>query len=420
MAPPKRPPPPKGPPPKRPPPPPLPPGKKPAAPPATSEAKKRPVEVKPAESSPNKQRRGSHLHIKAPVTLRDVNVFQRRQQVGEGTYGSVFVGADKKTGEVVALKRINTEEEENGFPLTAIREVKILKALSHPNVVELKEIVTSKGNVFMVFEYLEFDLTGIIETPEIKLTQDHVKSWSKQLLSGVHYMHVNKIIHRDLKSSNLLINRKGELKIADWGLARSWNPEMRRLTNRVITLWYRPPELLLGAVEYTPKIDMWSVGCIIVEMFRRGGLVKGSNESTQLDLIFRIMGHPTNQEWPNVDKLCPLWKNYKPQTEAESLPRKLREELKSRLPANAISWMTPHAMDLIDNLLAYDPDKRWSAAQALTAEWFFDTPMPKPAGELNMKFGVDSAHEWEARKKHKEMMALRKERAAQLAAVNAK
>ena len=133
----------------------------------------------------------------------------------------------------------------------------------------------------MVFEYLEFDLTGIIETPEIKLTQDHVKSWSKQLLSGVHYMHVNKIIHRDLKSSNLLINRKGELKIADWGLARSWNPEMKRLTNRVITLWYRPPELLLGAVEYTPKIDMWSVGCIIAEMFRRGGLLKGSNESTR-------------------------------------------------------------------------------------------------------------------------------------------
>jgi cyclin-dependent kinase 12/13 len=358
--------------------------------------------------------------------LRDVTVFQRRQQVGEGTYGSVFVGADKKTGEVVALKRINTEEEENGFPITAIREVKILKALNHPNVVELKEIVTSKDsgdipkNVFMVFEYLEFDLTGIIETPEIKLTQDHVKSWSKQLLSGVHYMHVNKIIHRDLKSSNLLINRKGELKIADWGLARSWNPEMKRLTNRVITLWYRPPELLLGAVEYTPKIDMWSVGCIIAEMFRRGGLLKGSNESTQLDLIFRLMGHPTYEEWPNVDKLCPLWKNYKPQEECDILPRKLREELKTRLPTNAISWMTPHAMDLIENLLAYNPDKRWSAAQGLTAEWFFDNPMPKPAGALNMKFGVDSAHEWEARKRHKEMIAMRKERAAQLAAVNAK
>ena len=137
-------------------------------------------------------------------------------------------------------------------------------------------------------------------------------------------------------------------------------------------------------------------------------------------MIFRTLGHPTKEEWPNVDKLCPLWKNYKPQGEKDALPRKLREELKARLPTNAISWMTPHAMDLIDNLLAYNPDKRWSAAQALTAEWFFDNPMTKPASELNMKFNVESAHEWEARKKHKEMMAMRKERAAQLAAANAK
>jgi cyclin-dependent kinase 12/13 len=336
-------------------------------------------------------------------------------------FRSVFVGADKVTGEVVALKRINTEEEENGFPITAIREVKILKALNHDNIVQLKEIVTSKDqgdipkNVFMVFEYLEFDLTGIIETPEIKITQDHIKSWSKQLLKGVHYMHTNKIIHRDLKSSNLLINRRGELKIADWGLARSWNSEMKRLTNRVITLWYRPPELLLGCINYSTKIDMWSVGCIIAEMFRRGGLLKGSSEASQLDLIFRVMGHPTTEDWPNINKMCPLWKNYEPKSSDEVLPRRLREELKNRLPAAATSWMTPHAMDMIDNLLAYNPDKRWSAAQALTAEWFFDNPLVKTADQLNMKFGVDSAHEWEARKKHKEMMAQRKARAEQLA-----
>jgi len=122
----------------------------------------------------------------------------------------------------------------------------------------------------MVFEYLEYDLTGILETPEIRFTQDHLKSWSRQLLQGVHYMHRNKVIHRDLKASNLLVNKKGQLKIADWGLARSWNSEMKRLTNKVITLWYRPPELLLGCLEYTPKIDMWSVGCknhVLVFMF---------------------------------------------------------------------------------------------------------------------------------------------------------
>jgi len=327
---------------------------------------------------------------------------------------SVFVGADKATGEVVALKRINTEEEENGFPITAIREVKILKALNHDNIVQLKEIVTSKDNgdipknVFMVFEYLEYDLCGIIETPEIKISQDHIKSWSHQLLKGVHYMHINKIVHRDLKASNLLINRRGELKIADWGLARSWNSEMKRLTNRVITLWYRPPELLLGCIEYSTKIDMWSVGCIIAEMFRRGGLLKGANETNQLDLIFRTMGHPTTEDWPNIHRMCPLWQNFEPKDGSEAFPRRLREELKSRLPTNAMNWMTPHAIDLIDNLLAYNPEKRWSAREALTAEWFFDNPLVKTADKLNMKLGVDSAHEWEARKKHREMLEKRK------------
>jgi cyclin-dependent kinase 12/13 len=378
----------------------------------TAAGTKRPAEqAKGAPPGGRQQRR--RVSLKAPVVMRGVTAFQKKHQVGEGTYGSVFMGADQVTGEIVALKRINTEEEENGFPITAIREVKILKALSHDNIVQLKEIVTSKDhgdipkNVFMVMEYLDYDLTGVIETPEIKISQDHIKSWSNQLLKGVHYMHINRIIHRDLKASNLLINRRGELKIADFGLARSWNPEMRRLTNRVITLWYRPPELLLGCMKYSPKIDMWSVGCIIAEMFRRGGLLKGTNEAHQLDLIFKMMGHPTTADWPNIHKMCPLWKNYEPKEGEEGLPRRLREDLKSRLPTNAMNWMTSSAMEVIDNLLAHNPDKRWSAAQALTAEWFFDDPIVKPASKLNMKFSVDSAHEWEARKKHKEMMAQR-------------
>lgn len=344
------------------------------------------------------------MKIMEPVTLRDVNIFEKKDKLGQGTYGSVFKGKDKVNGEIVALKRINTEQEENGFPITAIREVKILKALSHQNIVKLKEIVTSKEkgqipkNVYMVFEYLEYDLTGILETPEIRFSQDHIKSWSQQLLSGVHYMHTNKIIHRDLKASNLLINKKGELKIADWGLARSWNNEMKRLTNRVITLWYRPPELLLGAVEYGPKIDMWSVGCIIAEMFRRSGFLKGANELMQLDLIFKVAGHPTKESWPNIHKKCPSWKNYEKQALEHPMPRRLREVLRDRLPHP--SWMTDKAKDLIDNLMILNPDKRWSAFQALDADYFFEDPIVKPASKLNMRFNVGSVHEWEARKKH--------------------
>jgi len=256
-------------------------------------------------------KRSSLSRMKPPTDLRDVKVFLKKAKIGQGTFGSVFMGEDTQNSkEIVALKRINAAQEENGFPITSIREIKILKALNHPNIVILKEMVTSKEkegipkSVFMVFEYLEYDLTGILETREIRMSQDHIKSWSHQLLKGVHYMHTNKVIHRDLKASNLLISKSGRLKIADWGLARSWNDQMKRLTNRVITLWYRPPELLLGCTAYSPKIDMWSVGCIIAEMFRRSGFLRGQTEAEQLKLIFEKCGHPTPGDWPGKNLLC--------------------------------------------------------------------------------------------------------------------
>lgn len=354
------------------------------------------------------------ISIKKPTVLRDVSVFHRKHKVGQGTYGEVFMGADKVTGEIVALKRINTEQEENGFPITAIREVKILKALEHKNIVKLKEIVTSKEqnganegiprNVYMVFEYHEYDLTGILQSNEIRLSQDHIKSWSQQLLAGTHYMHVNKIIHRDLKASNILIGKNGQLKIADWGLARSWNADMKRLTNPVVTLWYRPIELLLGCKEYSPKIDIWSVGCIIAEMFRRDGLLKGiDGEASQLNLIFQMCGHPDVNEWPNIRQMCPLWTNYEPRPDEKPLPCKLAKVLKQRLPHP--HWMTNSAIDLIKNLLTYDPEKRWSASKALGADYFFENPMVKDSSKLHMKFGVDSVHELSIRQKHISMRA---------------
>lgn len=347
--------------------------------------------------------------MRKPKVLRDVNVYQEKYQVGQGTYGSVFVGADKQTGEIVALKRINTEQEENGFPITALREVKILKALDHKNVVKLKEIVTSKEknsipkNVFMVFEYHEYDLTGILETPEIRFTSEHIKSWSFQLLCGVHYMHKNNIIHRDLKASNLLINRNGELVIADWGLARSYNKSMKHLTNGVVTLWYRPIELLLGCKEYSNKIDMWSVGCIIAEMFRRSGLLKGHNEASQLNLIFNTCGQPTRELWPDIGRLCPLWKNHEPRATETPKPSRLDKVLRERLPYPG--WMTANAVKLISNLLTLNPSDRLSAQEAISSDYFYEKPcVKKDARELSMNFGVDSVHEWEARKKHEQRL----------------
>jgi len=347
------------------------------------------------------------VKIIKPTVLRDVSVFDKKHQLGKGTYGDVFMGSDRETKEIVALKKINTEQESNyGFPITTIREVKILKALTHVNIVKLKEIVTSKEqrddvsenntipkSVYLVFEYHEFDLTGILGTRQIRFTQDHIKSWSMQLLQGVHYMHVNKIIHRDLKAANILIGRNGELKIADWGLARTWNERMEKLTNPVITLWYRPPELLLGCKKYSPKIDMWSVGCIIAEMFRRTGLLTGTNDASQLDLIFKTLGHPTVGDFPEIHELCPQWTKLQPKNEESTLKCRLRETLKQNLPNPR--WVTENAITLIQNLLAYNPAKRWSAMKACQeAEYFYEAPSFKPAKDLCMKFGVDAAHEW--------------------------
>lgn len=257
----------------------------------------------------------------------------------------------------------------------------------------------------MVFEYLEYDLTGVLETPEIRLTQDHVKSWSQQLLHGVHYMHKNKVIHRDLKASNLLINRNGELKIADWGLARSWNKDMKRLTNKVITLWYRPPELLLGMIDYSTKIDMWSVGCIVAEMFRRSAFLRGQNETNQLELIYKVCGTPNTQEWPLLETKCRHWNRFKPGPNDKIYPNRLAQCLREKLPHP--KWMTDDAVKMIGKLMEKNPDERWSAEKALDADYFFETPIVKRANELNMKFAVTSVHEMDCRKKFEQNEAKR-------------
>jgi serine/threonine protein kinase len=252
--------------------------------------------------------------------------------------------------------------------------------------------MTPSNVLYMVFDYHEYDLKGILKTPEIRLTQDQIKSWSYQLLEGTHYMHLNKIIHRDLKTSNILISKSGQLKIADLGLARSWNAEMKNLTNGVVTRWYRPIELLLGARKYSPKIDMWSVGCIIAEMIRRNVLLKGGDsEFSQLNVIFQTCGHPDVNDWPDIRRICPLWSSYEPAKDEKLLPNRLAKVLTQRLPNP--EWMTDNAVVLIQNLLTHNPEKRWSASEGLRAEYFWETPAVKMAHELSMELGVEHVHE---------------------------
>ncbi|KAK6138267.1 hypothetical protein DH2020_028014 [Rehmannia glutinosa] len=238
---------------------------------------------------------------------RSVDCFEKLEQIGEGTYGQVYMAREIKTGEIVALKKIRMDNEREGFPITAIREIKILKKLHHENVIKLKEIVTStdgnkyRGGIYMVFEYMDHDLTGLADRPGMRFSVPQIKCYMRQLLTGLHYCHVNQVLHRDIKGDH-----------------------NANLTNRVITLWYRPPELLLGTTKYGPAVDMWSVGCIFAELLNGKPIFPGKDEPEQLNKIFDICGTPSEEIWPGVSKI-PWYNNFKP---TRLVKRRLREQFR--------------------------------------------------------------------------------------------
>ncbi|KAG1175005.1 hypothetical protein G6F71_004475 [Rhizopus microsporus] len=293
-------------------------------------------------------------------------LFEKIGQVGEGTYGKVYKARNGKTGKLMALKRIRMKNEKDGFPITAVREIKLLQKLKHEKIIELQQIMVSKGCVYMVLEYMDHDLSGILGHPNFTFQPSHAKSLVKQMLEGLAYLHHMGILHRDIKGSNLLINNKGELKIADFGLARVFEKnETQDYTNRVITLWYRPPELLLGATAYGPAVDIWSVGCIMLEFFTGKAIFNGVDEISQLDSIYRIMGTPTVDTWPTLTEL-PWYELVRP---TEVYAPKFKELYGSLL--------SPGALELSQSLLSMDPQKRPTAAEALEFA-YFKTEQPEP------------------------------------------
>lgn len=304
---------------------------------------------------------------------RSVDEFERLNKIDEGTYGVVYRARDKITGDIVALKKVKMEKEREGFPLTSLREINILLSFHHPSIVDVKEVVvgSSLDSIFMVMEYMEHDLKGLMETMKQPFSQSEVKCLMLQLLSGVKYLHDNWVLHRDLKTSNLLLNNRGELKICDFGLARQYGSPLKPYTHLVVTLWYRAPELLLGTKQYSTAIDMWSLGCIMAEFLAKEPLFNGKTEFDQLDKIFRTLGTPNEKIWPGFAKLPGVKVNF---------VRQPYNRLREKFPPTSFSGrptLSEAGFDLLNKLLTYDPEKRITADDALNHDWFREVPLPK-------------------------------------------
>jgi cyclin-dependent kinase 2 len=285
--------------------------------------------------------------------------YERIEKLGEGTYGVVYKAKDIYKNEIVAIKKIRLENEDEGMPSTAMREIAILKELNHPNIVHLKDViyVPSEKKLSLIFEYLEHDMKKFMKTLTGPLNSDQVRSFSRQLFEGIIHCHNRRIIHRDLKPQNLLIDpNSGILKIADFGLARAFSVPIRTLTHEIETLWYRAPEVLLGQKEYSLGVDIWAIGCIFAELHERKPLFMGDSEIDQIFKIFQFHGTPNEKTWPGVSHIP----DFKP-----SFPR-----FKAVNPYESFKNMKPDAIDLLLKLISLDPAKRISAVEALKHPYF--------------------------------------------------
>ncbi|KAK5442597.1 serine/threonine protein kinase, CMGC, CDC2/CDK subfamily [Exophiala xenobiotica] len=321
-------------------------------------------------------------------------------KLGEGTFGEVSKARSKKTGQLVALKKILMHNEKDGFPITALREIKLLKQLDHVNILKLEEMAverpknaSKKPSMFMVTPYMDHDLSGLLENPEVNFTEAQIKCYMKQLLEGCTYLHENKILHRDMKAANLLINNRGILQIADFGLARPYHDDppraghgggeaTREYTTLVVTRWYRPPELLLQLRKYTTAIDLWGVGCVFGEMFKRKPILAGNTDLNQAQIIFDLVGSPT-------DSTMPGWREL-PGCEGVT-------EFEHRQPtlSRVFRELSPLGLSLLGEFLKLDWHKRINAMDALKHPYFHTDPLPARPGDLPT---FEDSHELDRKK----------------------
>ncbi|KAG7170942.1 cyclin-dependent-like kinase 5 [Homarus americanus] len=285
--------------------------------------------------------------------------YEKLEKIGEGTYGTVFKAKNRETQEIVALKRVRLDDDDEGVPSSALREICLLKELKHKNIVRLHDVLHSDKKLTLVFEHCDQDLKKYFDSLNGEIDPDIVKSFLFQLLRGLEFCHSRNVLHRDLKPQNLLINKNGELKLADFGLARAFGIPVRCYSAEVVTLWYRPPDVLFGAKLYNTSIDMWSAGCIFAELANAGRpLFPGSDVDDQVKRIFKLLGTPTEETWPGMTSL-PDYKTfplYQPtMTLAQVCPK-----------------LSSKGRDLLQRLLICNPAVRMSAEDAMTHSYFAD------------------------------------------------
>ncbi|KAL2456584.1 Protein kinase superfamily protein [Abeliophyllum distichum] len=296
---------------------------------------------------------------------RTAESYEKLNKIGQGTYSSVYKARDLTNDKIVAMKKVKFVKMDPESVRFMAREICILRKLDHPNIMKLEALVTSRisGSLYLVFEYMEHDLAGLLASPKVKFTEPQIKCYMQQMLRGLEHCHNHGILHRDIKGSNLLVDNNGILKIGDFGLANFFEPDQKQpLTSRVVTLWYRAPELLLGATEYGVAIDMWSAGCILAELFAGKPIMPGRTEVEQMHKIFKLCGSPSEKYWKK-SKL-PHATSFKPQHPY------------TRCVADTFKDFPSSALTLVDILLSVEPEDRGTASSALKSEFFTTKPLP--------------------------------------------